>query len=78
MHPKRFGIFRQVEDGSRVFVEVNDDESSAKTTAIILKEETGTDHLVFNLGTMRKVFDTELNDRRLKKWKTRRHLFCAR
>jgi hypothetical protein len=46
---KRFGIFRRFSDGSRAFVTTSEDESSAKITALLLKEETGSDHLVFNL-----------------------------
>lgn len=65
---KRFGIFRKLEEGAREFVSVNDDESSAKTEAIFLKEQTGSDHVVFNLKTRIKAFDTELYDRHLKKW----------
>jgi hypothetical protein len=67
-HMKRFGIFRKLEDGSRVFVGVNDDESTARTEAILLKELSGTDHLVFNLKTKIKKFDTGLYDRHLKKY----------
>jgi hypothetical protein len=65
---KRFGIFRKFKDGSRAFVTTSEDESSAKTTAILLKEQTGSDHLVFNLKTKIKAFDTGLYDRHLKKW----------
>ena len=65
---QRFGIFRKSSDGSRTFVTTSEDESSAKTTAILLKEQTGSDHLVFNLKTKIKAFDTGLYDRHLKKW----------
>jgi hypothetical protein len=65
---KRFGIFRKLSDGSRVFVGVNEDESSAMTEAILLKEHTGRDYVVFNLKTKLKKFDTGLYDRHLKKW----------
>ena len=65
---KRFGIFRKLGDGTREFVSVSDDESSAKIEAIDLKEESGTDHVVFNLKTKIRKFDTELYDRHLKKW----------
>jgi hypothetical protein len=68
MGMKRFGIFKKLEDGSREFVGVNADESSAKTAAVLLKEQTGTDHLVFNLKTKRKKFETGLHDRNLKQW----------
>ena len=67
----RFGIFRKLDDGGRLFVEVNDEESSAKTAAIVLKEQTGSDHLVFNLKTKMKKFDTGL-DRHLKRWNAMR------
>jgi len=69
---KRFGIFRKFGDGSRAFVTTSEDESSAKTTAILLKEQTGSDHLVFNLKTKIKAFDTGLYDRHLKKWNAMR------
>jgi hypothetical protein len=65
---KRFGIFKKLADGTRVFVGLNEDESSAKTRAILLKEQTGNDHLVFNLRTKRKKFETGLYDRHLKQW----------
>jgi hypothetical protein len=59
---KRFGIFKKLADGKRVFVGLNEDESSAKTRAILLKEQPGTDFLVFNLRTKRKKFETGLYD----------------
>jgi len=65
---KRFGIFKQFGDGTRVFVSVNEDVSLAKNSAILLKEQTGADHLVFNLRTKIKAFDTGMWDRHLKKW----------
>ena len=69
---KRFGIFRKFSDGSRAFVTTSEDESSAKITALLLKEETGSDHLVFNLKSKIKTFDTGLYDRHLKKWNAMR------
>ena len=69
---KRFGIFRRFTDGSRAFVRTSEDESSAKTTAILLKEQTGLDYLVFNLKTKIKAFDTGLYDRHLKNWNAMR------
>jgi hypothetical protein len=69
---RRFGIFRKLSDGRLGFVTTREDESSAKTTAILLKEQTGSDHLVFNLKTKTKAFDTGLYDRHLKKWNAMR------
>jgi hypothetical protein len=65
---KRFAIFRKREDGTREFVSVSGDESSAKMEAIDLKEDTCVDYAVFNLKTKIRTFDTELYDRHLKKW----------
>lgn len=70
LHMKRFGIFKQLRNGTRKFVDLDEDESSARTEAIILKEQTGRDHSVFNLKTKRKAFDTCLHNRRLKKRNT--------
>ena len=69
---KRFGIFRKLDDGGRVFVVTSDDESIARTHALLLKEQTGTDYLVFNLKSKIKTFDTGLYDRHLKKWNAMR------
>jgi hypothetical protein len=69
---KRFGIFRRLVDGRRIFVGVDEDESSAQTEAVILKEQTGWDHVVFNLKNKRKCFDTSLYDRNLRKWNAMR------
>jgi hypothetical protein len=65
-------MFRQYEDGSRVFVAVDDNASTAKTQAKLLKEQSGWDHLVFNLRTMIKMFDTGLYDRPPRKWNAMR------
>ena len=75
---KRFGIFKKLADGTRAFVSVSDEESSAKTEAIRLKEQTGWDHLVFNLGAKKKRFDTGLYDRHLKRWNDTRNQKIAR
>jgi hypothetical protein len=68
VNTKRFGIFRKLQDGRRTFVAVRDDESSAKIEAVSLKEHTGSDHLVFNLKSKTKKFETGLYDRELKKY----------
>jgi hypothetical protein len=68
LNMKRFGIFKKLEDGGREFVGISDDETSATTEAMLRKEHTGRDYMVFSLKTKRKKFDTGLYDRHLKKW----------
>jgi hypothetical protein len=65
---ERFGIFKKLDGGRRVLVGVHDDAVAASTEALLLKEGTRADYLVFGLKSKRKTFDTELHGRHLKKW----------